>query len=120
MGFKASRADFSNAMAQQMVGAGGATSQVGLGAELLSVQKILTQGALNNTGVATDLALDGGGFFVAKGAHNGLQGQFYTRAGQFTMDKSGYLVNQEGLRIQGYPADPTGLIGPARRRPEDG
>jgi len=113
VGFKASRADFSNAMAQQMVGAGGATSQVGLGAELLSVQKILTQGALNNTGVATDLALDGGGFFVAKGAHNGLQGQFYTRAGQFTMDKSGYLVNQEGLRIQGYPADSTGLVGPA-------
>jgi len=113
VGFKASRADFSNAMAQQMVGAGGATSQIGLGAELLSVQKILTQGALNNTGVATDLALDGGGFFVAKGAHNGQQGQFYTRAGQFTMDKSGYLVNQEGLRIQGYPADSTGLIGPA-------
>jgi len=112
VGFKASRADFSNAMAQQMVGAGGAVSQVGLGSELLSVQKILSQGALNNTGVATDLALDGGGFFVVKGSHNGQQGQFYTRDGQFTMDKSGYLVNQEGLRVQGYPADGTGAIGP--------
>jgi len=112
VGFKASRADFSNAMAQQMVGAGGAVSQVGLGSELLSVQKILSQGALNNTGVATDLALDGGGFFVVKGSHNGQQGQFYTRDGQFTMDKSGYLVNQEGLRVQGYPADSTGAIGP--------
>jgi flagellar hook protein FlgE len=79
----------------------------------MSVQKILTQGALNNTGVATDLALDGVGFFVAKGSHNGRQGQFYTRAGQFTMDKTGYLVNQEGLRIQGYPADPTGAVGPS-------
>ncbi|HEY4184006.1 MAG TPA: flagellar hook protein FlgE [Polyangia bacterium] len=112
VGFKASRADFSNTMAQQMVGAGGAVSQVGLGTELLSVQKILTQGALNNTGVATDLALDGGGFFVVKGSHNGQQGQFYTRDGQFTMDKSGYLVNQEGLRVEGYPADGTGTIGP--------
>jgi len=112
VGFKASRADFSNAMAQQMVGAGGAVSQVGLGTELLSVQKILSQGALNNTGVATDLALDGGGFFVVKGSHNGQQGQFYTRDGQFTMDKAGYLVNQEGLRVQGYPADGTGAIGP--------
>ena len=112
VGFKASRADFSNAMAQQMVGAGGALSQVGLGTELLSVQKILSQGALNNTGVATDLALDGGGFFVVKGSHNGQQGQFYTRDGQFTMDKAGYLVNQEGLRVQGYPADGTGAIGP--------
>ncbi|MEO5769953.1 MAG: flagellar hook protein FlgE [Polyangia bacterium] len=113
VGFKASRADFSNAMAQQMLGAGGVVSQVGLGAELMSVQKILTQGALNNTGVATDLALDGGGFFVAKGSHNGRQGQFYTRAGQFSMDKTGYLVNQEGLRIQGYSADPTGAVAPS-------
>ena len=113
VGFKASRADFSNAMAQQMIGAGGAVSQIGLGAELLSVQKILTQGALNNTGIATDMALDGGGFFVVKGSHNGRTGQYYTRAGQFTMDKTGYLVNQEGLRVQGYTADPTGQVGPS-------
>ena len=113
VGFKASRADFSNAMAQQMLGAGGVVSQVGLGTELLSVQKILTQGALNNTGVGTDLALDGGGFFVVKGSHNGQQGQFYTRAGQFSMDKTGYLVNQEGLRVQGYLADPTGVVSPS-------
>ncbi|MBC8132432.1 MAG: flagellar hook-basal body complex protein, partial [Deltaproteobacteria bacterium] len=113
VGFKSSRADFSNAMAQQMLGAGGAVSQVGLGASLLSVQKILTQGALNNTGVATDLAMDGTGFFVVKGNHNGREGQFYTRAGQFSMDKSGYLVNQGGLKVQGYSADPTGAISPS-------
>lgn len=113
VGFKASRAAFSNAMAQQMIGAGGTTSQIGLGSELLSVQKILTQGALNNTGVATDLALDGGGFFVVKGSHNGREGQFYTRAGQFTMDKTGYLVNLEGLKVQGYTADPTGAVSPS-------
>ena len=112
VGFKASRADFSNAMAQQMLGAGGTVSQIGLGAELMSVQKILTQGALNNTGVATDLALDGTGFFVVKGSHNGRLGQFYTRAGQMTMDKTGYLVNQAGLRVQGYSADPTGVSAP--------
>jgi len=111
VGFKASRADFSNAMAQQMIGSGGAVAEVGLGTELQSVQKILTQGALSNTGVATDLALDGGGFFVVKGAQSGMVGQFYTRAGQFTMDKSGYLVNQGGLRVQGFAADQTGVIG---------
>jgi flagellar hook protein FlgE len=113
VGFKSSRAAFSNAMAQQMIGSGGVNSQIGLGAELLSVQKILTQGALNNTGVATDLALDGGGFFVVKGSHNGREGQFYTRAGQFTMDKNGYLVNLEGLKVQGYRADPTGVVSPS-------
>ena len=111
-GFKASRADFSNAMAQEMPSAGGTTSQIGLGAELMNVQKILTQGALSNTGVSTDLALDGGGFFVVKGSNNGQTGQFYTRAGQFTVDKTGYLVNQDGLRVQGYAADQTGAVGP--------
>ena len=111
VGFKTSRADFSNAMAQQMIGSDGGTAQVGLGTQLQSVQKILTQGALTNTGVATDLALDGGGFFVVKGSNSGQVGQFYTRAGQFTMDKTGYLVNQSGLRVQGYAADPAGNVG---------
>lgn len=111
VGFKTSRANFSNAMAQQMIGADGAVAQVGLGSQLQSVQKILTQGALTNTGVATDLALDGGGFFVVKGSNNGQVGQFYTRAGQFTMDKTGFLVNQSGLRVQGFSADPTGVVG---------
>jgi flagellar hook protein FlgE len=113
VGFKGSRANFSNTMAQQMLGGGGVVSQVGMGAELLSVQKILTQGALSNTGVATDLALDGTGFFVVKGSHNGRQGEFFTRAGQFSMDKTGFLVNQEGLRAQGYSAGPTGVLAPA-------
>ena len=93
-------------MAQQMIGSDGAMAQVGLGTELQSVQKILTQGALTNTGVATDMALDGGGFFVVKGSNSGQVGQFYTRAGQFSMDKTGYLVNQGGLRVQGFAADP--------------
>lgn len=111
VGFKSSRANFSNAIAQQMIGADGITAQVGLGSELQSVQKILTQGALTNTGVATDLALDGGGFFVVKGSNNGQVGQFYTRAGQFTMDKTGFLVNQSGLKVQGFAADAAGVIG---------
>jgi flagellar hook protein FlgE len=113
VGFKSSRADFSDAMSQQMLGSGGVQSQVGLGTELQNVQKILTQGALNNTGVATDLALDGSGFFVVAGSHNGQAGQFYTRAGEFTMDKGGFFVNQEGLRVQGYSAGPTGVLASA-------
>jgi len=111
-GFKASRANFSNAMAQQMIGSGGATSQVGLGSQLMNVQKILTQGALSNTGIATDLALDGNGFFVVKGLNNGSLGQFYTRAGQVSMDKAGFLANPEGLLVQGFPADATGALSP--------
>jgi flagellar hook protein FlgE len=111
IGFKESRAAFSDAMAQQMIGDGGASSQVGLGTELQSVQKILTQGAISNTGNATDLAIDGNGFFVVKGSQNGQTGTFLTRAGQFTIDNSGDLVNQGGLDVQGYMASATGVIG---------
>ena len=109
--FKSSRADFSDAMSQQMLGSGGVSSQVGLGSELQTVQKIMSEGSLNNTGIATDLALDGNGFFVVAGSNNGQAGQFYTRDGQFTMDNNGFFVNQQGLRVQGYTAGPTGVLG---------
>ena len=111
IGFKQSRAAFQDAMAQQMLGAGSGLSQMGLGTQLEAVQKIITQGALTNTGLATDLAIDGNGFFVVSGAHNGTDGQFYTRAGQFTIDNTGTLVNLEGLHVQGYTANTAGVIG---------
>jgi len=111
IGFKESRAAFQDAMSQQMLGAGTASSQMGLGVSLESIQKILTQGAISNTGVSTDLAIDGNGFFVVSGAHNGMDGQFYTRAGQFTIDNSGTMVNLEGLHVQGYTANAAGVLG---------
>jgi flagellar hook protein FlgE len=111
VGFKASRASFQDAMSQQMMGAGTGTTQMGLGTELESIQKITTQGALTNTGLATDLAIDGNGYFEVSGTHNGSTGTFLTRAGQFTLDNSGTLVNLEGLNVQGYTADAAGVIG---------
>jgi flagellar hook protein FlgE len=107
IGFKSGRAAFEDALTQTVVGG---TGEIGLGSRLQSVQKILTQGALNSTGNATDLALQGNGFFVVSGNHNGQTANFFTRAGQFTVDKDGYLVNLGGLRVQGFPADPTGAV----------
>lgn len=65
IGFKSSRAAFEDALAQSMIGAG----QLGLGSRLQSIQKLMTQGALANTGIATDLAISGNGFFQVKGSH---------------------------------------------------
>lgn len=107
IGFKAGRAAFQDQLMQQLMGVNGG-GQVGLGARLQAIQRIITQGALTTTGLATDLALDGSGFFVLKGQHAGIQGQFYTRAGQFTVDKDGYLTNLDGLRVQGFPNDTAG------------
>jgi flagellar hook protein FlgE len=107
VGFKSGRAAFEDALSQSLIGGGGG---IGLGARLESVQRILTQGALTSTGLATDLALQGNGFFAVRGNHNGQDGTFFTRAGQFTIDRDGYLVNLQGFKVQGFPADPTGLV----------
>ncbi|MES1208529.1 MAG: flagellar hook protein FlgE [Pseudomonadota bacterium] len=113
VGFKGSRADFSDALAQNLIGdtpSGG--GQVGLGAHMEVVQKILTEGSISNTGNPTDLAIQGQGFFVVKGSANGVNGTYYTRDGEFTVDKSGYLVSQAGLHVEGYTATATGAITP--------
>jgi flagellar hook protein FlgE len=107
IGYKGSRATFEDALTQTVIGG---TGEIGLGSRLQSVQKILTQGALTSTGIATDLALQGNGFFIVNGNHNGQTANFFTRAGQFTVDRDGYMVNLEGLRVQGFPADAAGVI----------
>ncbi len=112
IGFKAGRAAFEDALLQSMIGAPG-SGQIGLGAKLNAIQKIITQGALTNTGLATDLALEGNGSFVLAGNHNGVQGQYYTRAGQFTIDRDGFMTSLEGLKVQGYTADSRGVVQPA-------
>ena len=113
IGFKKGRVTFQDLLYQQMSGAarpqgtiGGINpKEIGLGMSVASVDTIHTQGALQTTGVMTDLALQGNGFFVLK---NGEQ-NFYTRAGNFGIDADGRLVNPAtGLRVQGWLADDIG------------
>ncbi len=109
IGFKSGRVAFEDALLQSMIGAPG-SGQMGLGTKLQAIQKIVTQGALTSTGLATDLAIEGNGTFVLRGNHNGVSGQFFTRAGQFTIDKDGYMASLEGLRVQGFAADVRGNV----------
>lgn len=102
IGFKAGRAAFQDQLAQQLIGAPGG-GQLGLGSRLQAIQRLVTQGAIATTGQATDLALDGPGYFVLRGSHGGVNAQYYSRAGQFTIDSTGFMTNLEGLRVQGYP-----------------
>src|SRR5450432_2402567 len=95
IGFKESRAAFEDLLAQNMIGGSGGG---GLGARLQSVQQILTQGSITSTGNTTDVALQGNGFFMV----NGPSGQFLTRDGQFTTDKTGVLTNLDGFAVQGF------------------
>jgi flagellar hook protein FlgE len=104
VGFKMSRALFEDVL-------GGAVGQnMGGGVRMARTQQLFAQGALLNTGQPTDIALSGEGFFVVKGTLDGITGDFYTRAGQTTLNAEGYLVNPQGLKIQGYVANPDGTF----------
>ena len=74
-------------------------AQIGLGVSVGSIEIVHTQGSLQNTGIPTDMAIWGQGFFVVR---NGAQ-QLYTRAGNFALDGNGNLVMQgNGYLVQGY------------------
>ena len=88
----------------------GASTFGGGGVRMGSIQQSLTQGALVQTGVSTDLAISGDGFFVVRGNVGGVSGDFYSRAGQFHLDANGYLVDPQGLSLMGRSADANGTI----------
>jgi flagellar hook protein FlgE len=113
IGFKASRGTFSDLLSQTLVGSSGAY-QVGLGSGVTGSQRLTTQGALLGTGVSTDVAIGGRGFFVVKPANGeatgSADGMFYTRNGQFMVDEEGYLSTLDNYRIQGYMGLPDGTV----------
>jgi flagellar hook protein FlgE len=75
-------------------------SQIGLGAVVAATDRNLAPGAIEATGNATDLAIDGNGYFIVKG-----DGQKYTRAGSFSLNSDKQLVTATGEFVQGYSAD---------------
>lgn len=108
VGFKSSRVTFESAFSQLLQGPsqprangtsfGTNAMSVGLGMNLGSIDVNFTQGSLQNTGINTDLAIQGNSFFVVG---DGTQ-QFYTRAGNFQIDGIGRLVSaNNGYVVQG-------------------
>jgi flagellar hook protein FlgE len=106
LGYKTSRARFD----ELVTNAVGLRRVAGQGSRLAGIDALFTQGALLSTGVPTDLAIQGPGFFVLNGTVSGVNGNFYTRVGQFQIDADGNLASPDGLKVQGYLADATGAI----------
>ena len=105
-GFKKDRANFATLAYQDARVAGQRSSgetayaaglNLGTGVAVQSTSQIVTQGALNTTGNALDLALDGDGYFQVE-LPGGQLG--YTRAGNFTRSAEGQLVTQQGYVVQ--------------------
>lgn len=103
-GFKSSRAEFGDLYATSVLGAG--SNPIGSGVRLQDVAQQFTQGNIAFTENEMDMAVNGNGFFVVR--DNGEQ--FYSRAGSFSVDKNGYIANNSGAKLQGFPADNTGKI----------
>jgi flagellar hook protein FlgE len=100
VGYKNSRAQFSD-----LLSAKEGDALIGRGVRMAGVQPLFSQGVYQTTGGVSDLAVQGKGLFIVRNT----DGQsFYTRAGQFSLNKNGVLVNPEGLTVQGFPLDTTG------------
>ncbi len=101
VGFKAQRAMFQDLFYQQIGTSGsGNPVQVGVGTSVSGISALLTQGSVQTSGVPTDVAIQGAGYFIGnKGGET-----IYTRAGNLSLSASGQLLTQEGAAVLGYPA----------------
>ncbi|OON91665.1 MAG: hypothetical protein ATN32_02235 [Candidatus Epulonipiscium fishelsonii] len=114
MGFKAQRVTFADTFSQTTqsataandeTGLGGRNAmQVGLGVNVSSIDMLMTPGAAQRTDNAFDLMIQGDGFIVATDA----TGEYYTRAGSLKLDVEGNLLLNNGMKVQGWPANSSG------------
>jgi len=117
-GYKGQDVDFQDLLYQNLGFASAPTSthggvnaeQQGDGVKIGSIDTSFTQGGLQTTGVNTNLAINGNGFF-AMNEINGQGNTTYTRDGDFSLNQSGYLYSPaNGLAVLGYPVGPGGTI----------
>jgi flagellar hook protein FlgE len=99
LGFKGGRADFEDTFSQTISG-GANNIQIGGGVTMGAVRSLFNQGTLTRTGVPTDMAVQGDGFFQVSDPVSGKT--FVTRSGDFTKNSEGFLITNEGYRLQGY------------------
>ena len=105
-GSKVARAEFADVYANAI---GGSSNNIGIGTTLAAVAQQFTQGNVTTTDNPLDIAINGGGFFEVSSAAGAVS---YTRNGEFKVDNAGFIVNNQQLRLMGYPADASGTIIP--------
>ncbi len=109
VGYKRSGVDFS-----ALVNAQNSNTTYNAGGVLpLTRQQISLQGSLEQSRSTTDLAISGDGFFIVSPNNQQLSNGgsvLFTRAGSFTIDADGYMVNAQGLFLQGWPVASDGSV----------
>lgn len=109
IGFKKSFLTFADVLGQSLSGSvngAGNPMEIGLGSRIAAIDQVFSQGSLRSSGEATDMAIQGAGFFMLSGP----TGTSYSRAGNFSFDDSGNLVTPSGKFVLGFQADATGAI----------
>ena len=98
--FKSARTDFEDSFSQALSGG----MQVGSGVNLAAIPSNFNQGTISSTGVGSDLAIVGQGFFTVRNAADSTI--YATRAGDFHLDSAGYLITNDGLQVLGVGSVP--------------
>lgn len=102
-GFKGSRAEFQDLLANSLKGIDGG-DQMGSGTKLSHITPQFVQGTVARTQNITDLAINGAGFFLVDAPF----GKGYTRDGAFHFDKDGFMINGDGYKVNGFQPDEKG------------
>jgi flagellar hook protein FlgE len=97
-GFKAANVNFADSFSDTLQSVSG-TLQIGTGVYDQAITNNWTQGAVNATGVNTNLAISGNGFFVVQDPAN--NSQYVTQDGSFSVNSSGFLVTSGGQQVLG-------------------
>ena len=102
IGYKKSTINFQDLLSQNLSSSGANPMQVGLGSASASISVNHNAGSAMTTGVGTDLAIMGDGFFVVKETAPSTK-QYLTRSGNFTVAEDGKLITAQGHEVQGIP-----------------
>ena len=107
VGYKSADMQFADAFSQSLGDSDLGPMQVGTGVMMAGISSEFTQGSISSTGVPTDMAINGNGFYLVKDPVSGAE--YATRDGEFSVDSNGYLVTSSGMRVQGETA--SGALG---------
>lgn len=120
VGFKGQRMTFADLFYQSQGFASGPTQtrggvnpqETGLGVKVNTIDTNFGQGGLQTTGINTDLAINGDGFFILRNTDNTGQ-PIYTRDGAFSLNSNGVMYDPAtGLAVQGFMANANGVVTP--------
>lgn len=104
VGFKSSRTEFADVYANSQIGSG--SNAIGSGVVVSDVAQQFTQGSVNFTGNALDLAVNGNGFFIFDNGGD----VSYSRSGALGQDKNGFIVNDLSEKLQGFTVNSAGDV----------